>query len=511
MNIRNIILCTLISIVSLSACSNDNDFVSNDPNAAPDGTLSYYDINDLNQNYEMFFKPSHGWVGDPMPFYDNGTFHVFYLQDTRPAPETFHPWYKATTTDFVNYSDAGEMIACGEDNSQEDALGTGSVFKDGDTYYAFYTAHNGNLDPKEFIYLATSKDLNNWEKQPTVAFRAPDGYDRNEFRDPFIFKDNGEFKMLISTRADVGGAWKGVIAQFKSNDLYNWEIDNTNPFFYVDDSEFMVECADVFTEGDFQYIVYSGIDSRLVHYKYREVGATEWQTPSNYALDGISFYAAKTASDGTNRYLFGWAPTRVDANDVSDFNWGGSLVAHQLMQNENGTLSVIMNEVIDSKIATQGTLNITGSSTDRAQANSYTLNATDENQDYITFDRLSGVSKIKTTIKTGTATKFGFEFGASGNRREVFSLQFDLEENKLELNKVLRLDATSSNIDSVDLPNGTNNEYQVTILVENSVCVIYVNNLIAFTNRIYTMNQNAWGIYSDNGDVTFSDIKIFNK
>ena len=494
--------------IMLSSCSNDHDYGSNDPDAAVSGTISYYNINDLYQTYSMFYKPSHGWIGDAMPFYDNGTFHVFYLQDTRPAPSTFHPWYKATTTDFMSYTDDGEMIPCGADGSQEDALGTGSVFKHDNTYYAYYTAHNGDLDPKELIYLATSTDLKTWTKQPSVSFRAPEGYDRNEFRDPFILKENNEFKMLVSTRADVNGAWKGVIAQFKSTDLYNWTVDTTNPFFYVDDSEFMLECADVFTEGSFEYIVYSGIDSRKVHYKYRTKGTSEWKTPSNYALDGISFYAAKTASDGNNRYLFGWVPTRNSNSDGESLSWGGSLVVHQLKQNSDGTLAVIINQAIDSKIINESELKITGSKTNQAKSDSYTLKATTGNEDYITFDRLSGISKIKATIKPNTATKFGFELGASGNRREVFRLQFDTDAKKVILQRVYRLTNAVQDITTADLAVDANG-YNVSLLVENSVCVLYINDQIAFTNRVYLMNQNAWGIYSADGDVTFSGIKVF--
>lgn len=44
--------------------------------------------------------------------------------------------------------------------------GTGSVIKKDNIYYAFYTAHNGNIEPKEVIRMATSTDINanGWEK-----------------------------------------------------------------------------------------------------------------------------------------------------------------------------------------------------------------------------------------------------------------------------------------------------------------------------------------------------------
>ena len=56
----------------------------------------------------------------------------------------------------------------------------------------------------------------------------------------------------------------------------------------------------------------------------------------------------------------------------------------------------------------------------------------------------------------------------------------------------------------------TNKQFDVTIVSEHSVCVVYINDEIAFTNRIYKMSQNPWTIFANNGEVTFSDLKVFN-
>lgn len=53
-------------------------------------------------------------------------------------------------------------------------------------------------------------------------------------------------------------------------------------------------------------------------------------------LDGKSFYAGKTASDGTNRYIWGWCATRngqQHTNNEAPTDWGGTLVYHQLVPN----------------------------------------------------------------------------------------------------------------------------------------------------------------------------------
>lgn len=494
MKLKYILPSLSLCALSFCACGNDLDYVSNDPNADSNAPACY-DVNDLHFDYNIFFRPTNAWVGDPMPFYENGKFYVFYLQDERPAGSTFHPWYMATTSDFTSYQDKGEAIPCGEDKSQEDALGTGSVFKDGTTYYAFYTAHNGELDPKEKIYLATSTNLQTWNKQTSFSLEAPNGYDRNEFRDPIVFKERSNYKMLVSTRADVGGgAWKGVVAQFESNDLFNWSPDAANPFFYIDDEAFMVECPDVFIEGNYQYLIYSGIGDRLVHYKYRKTGTSNWITPANSALDGVAFYAAKTAADTNSRYLFGWIPTKGGYKDDGVYDWGGSLAVHRLTQNSDGTLNVTIAESLNNKFS-----NVTAIGTTELNASERQVKV---------FDRLpKSACKITAKIKAGTSTSFGISFGACGNLREVYDLVFDLSNSQLRMDKNIRGQSPST-LASVKLPVPANKEFDVTVITEGSVAVIYVNNQIALSTRSYRMNQNPWGIFSNSGSATFSDVKL---
>lgn len=70
-------------------------------------------------------------------------------------------------------------------------------------------------------------------------------------------------------------------------------------------------------------------------------------------LDSRAFYAGKTASDGTNRYIWGWCPTRAgnDNGNVGDVEpeWAGNLVAQRLIQHEDGTLTLGVPDAIDRK------------------------------------------------------------------------------------------------------------------------------------------------------------------
>lgn len=149
-----------------------------------------YYMDQQHETIEALYPTAPGtFVGDPMPYYDGQDFLIYYLEDHRDGEVGFHPFSLFKTRDFYHYQNAGEVIPyVNEADDQERALGTGSVIKDEDgLYHAFYTAHNGDLDPKEAIMHATSKDGEKWDKLPDHTFFASSAYEANDFRDPYVF------------------------------------------------------------------------------------------------------------------------------------------------------------------------------------------------------------------------------------------------------------------------------------------------------------------------------------
>ena len=72
-----------------------------------------------------------------------------------------------------------------------------------------------------------------------------------------------------------------------------------------------------------------------------------WPDSHEGYLDSRGFYAGKTATDGTDRYMWGWCPNRPGNNNTdvgaapAEPSWGGNLVAHKVMQNADGTLVLV--------------------------------------------------------------------------------------------------------------------------------------------------------------------------
>ena len=52
------------------------------------------------------------------------------------------------------------------------------------------------------------------------------------------------------------------------------------------------------------------------------------------------------------------------------------------------------------------------------------------------------------------------------------------------------------------------NVYNITICTDNSICVVYINDKVAYTNRIYGMQKNPWSINSYSGTIEISNLKV---
>lgn len=104
----------------------------------------------------LFYKPENAWVGDLIPYYENGTYYGFYLHDPRIRDKEYAEdttWHLIETKDFVNLDYKGESIARGGIHDANKNAYTGSVIKcekDG-LYHVFYTAYNEDFKRKRTI------------------------------------------------------------------------------------------------------------------------------------------------------------------------------------------------------------------------------------------------------------------------------------------------------------------------------------------------------------------------
>jgi beta-fructofuranosidase len=525
--------------LALTACSED-EFGPDVPKDW-EGTTAFFDSND-EAGFQTFYKPAVGRCGDPMPFYDQkeGNFKVLYLQEYDNNGACYHPFWGVTTQDGANYQSMGEVLPTGTSTQEADAsLGTGCAYyneKDG-LYYIYYTGHNVLLKNVEVVMRATSPDFKTWTKDNTWMLKGADyGYSTVDFRDPQIFvAEDGLYHMVIASNLKF--------AEFKSADMKNWE--HVGQFSMIWDR--MCECPDIFKMGDYWYFVYSEGYRASWSRKVKYMMATSWEglkacfsnPGANWpkdgkegVLDSRAFYAGKTASNGTDRYIWGWCPYRtgttyhdknINVGAESEPNWSGALVCHKIIQHADGTLTLGEVPAMADKYYQEQSLSIMAS-------NGYNDGALSGDDAYVLFNRLGHHNHISFTVKTSNNwDKFGISLTRSTdidyyytmvvnpedeNHRKVnfeqegYRIVHELDEHGKEVEKKVYGIGFIAGIDGYKFQRPDDNVYKIDIYTDNSVMVMYINDVCCYTQRIYGIQKNCWSINNYGGNIAVSDVKV---
>lgn len=439
----------------------------------------------------FFYQPADAVSGDYIPFYDKGTFYLFYLKDWR-NPEAFGegtPWYLVTTKDFVHFEDRGEVLPRGTRDEQDLYVFTGSVCRIGDRYHIYYTGHNPYYAerglPQEAVMHAVSSDLLHWEKKPEDSFCAPaDRYERNDWRDAFVYaaEDGSGYRMLLAARRTTGGQrYRGVTALCSSADGLHWKCEGD---FYAPNQFYTHECPDLFRMGDWYYLLFSEFSHESVtRYRMSRTPDGPWLVPPDDRLDTTAFYAAKTAGDGQKRFLFGWLATRAGDSDDGQWQWGGCLVCHEVKQRPDGTLYTDLPETEKKAFRTE------------MKEQHYSLSPQKE----CVFGSLEDTCALHLLVQADKP--FTLALAAQEDLSSGYFLRVDMGREAVldRWPRPFRGDRECGMSRPVRVsPTGF---YEITVLLQGSAMTAYINHDVSLSARLYDRSRPYWGLRSEEGSI----------
>lgn len=456
--------------------------------------------------YKIFYHPNeiNSAAADFIPFFDNGTFHLFYLFDHRNNAKYGEgvAWYKIETKDFLTFVDKGEMIPRGTIADYDMNCFTGGVIKHDDKYHIFYTGHNVYIKThgyqNEVIMHAVSDNLDNWVKIPEDTFFAPDGYDRCDFRDPFVYFDESDnlFYMLLCVRKYNDNALRnGETIRMKSTDLKKWEFDRP---IYTPRAFQTHECPDLFKIGNLWYLIFSEYSDRSVTcYRIADSPQGPWRKPKNDNFDGRAYYAAKTAFDGNKRYLFGWVPTRMNNKDYDFWMWGGNLVVHEIKTNDEGELIVTPpQQVINA-------FNKEILKTNLIISEPYGCNVKN-----IFKEAPSTCLLSFSALPSTDCDRFGILIKQNEIQDNAYEFRFDLANEVLYANRFPCFPQNQFSTYQLHRKLRKTNKYDIKLFKDNDVFVLYVNDEIALSLRVCESFGEGLGLYVGDGEVKFENISL---
>jgi hypothetical protein len=417
----------------------------------------------------LYFAGEVAGVGDPNPFFENGTYSVFYLQN-----QGRHPWFMSQTSDLRTWSGPVEAVPVGEAGAPDYWTGSGSVVADPEGgHRLYYTGHNPEARPKEVTMEARAETLAGpWTKVPETTFAGLPSYDEWDFRDPFVFwnAEADAWWMLMTTRH----AGQAAIGLYTSSDLGDWTA--AEPL-YTEQSPLNLEVPDLFNEGKDWYLIYS--DQRDASRQVRYLTATESQGPYAYgpydALDGRGFYAGKSAGTGEDRLLFGWVAHKQLRKDAMNFAWGGDLIMHALRRTDTGELAVSLPDQLGQQFDTERTT----LSTDQLQVG------------------LPDTSlRVRAETKVAPGARFGIAFTATNSGR-VSTVEIDTSTGEA----IFLYNGDRNGAPRVAFPPSAEGVHVLDLVVdpELGLGVLYINDFRALSFRYYRVGATTISLFADDG------------
>src|SRR5450756_675340 len=467
----------------------------------------------------LFYRPVNAWVGDTIPFYQDGVYHIFYLRDWRDPEHRGRgsTWYKVTTRDFVHFEDAGEMIPKGTTQEQDMSVATGSVLHPQGRYHAFYTGYNSirakQGHPEQGICHAVSADSLHWTKVPAdTFFPDPALYGMDAWRDPFVFwnEQAGEYWMLCAARLSTGPhRRRGCTALCTSRDLREWKI---LPPLYAPSLFEDHECPDLFQIGEWWYLIFSEFsDQTVTRYRMAHSPSGPWITPTVDTFDGRAFYAAKTAGNEYGRFLFGWIPTRHGNRDDAFWDWGGNLGIHEIVQAPEGTLSIRLPFTIRQAMATPFPFSWGQRVGDVAVTNGEADLQASERFAVVSLGELPSKCRIDALLSVSARTRrCGLTLHGDPTLDSGYSLRFDLTRDRVVVELYPRPDGNSPYLSGLERPFHlqASGALRVSILVDGDIAVAYIDDKLALTSTMLRFAHNILSTFVEDGTMRVNQVEI---
>lgn len=263
--------------------------------------------------------------------------------------------------------------------------------------------------------------------------------------------------------------------------------------------------------GNYWYLVFSEFTDKIVTtYRISESPFGPWRTPLVNNFDAHAFYAAKSTTDGKRRILFGWNCIKFDEKDDNFWQWGGTVIPHEIVQAEDGTLYVKCPAEVSAAYSEAKEVAEGFAMGDVVKADGkYILGG--EGRNVQMFGKMPENCKIEMTF---TAEDLKGDFGVivreGSNLDNFYAVKFEPKFNRLALDRQPRRDSTlHTQVDTERYcPIVAGEKNTLKIIAEGSVLEVYVNDKVAMSARMFDFKEGNFGIYTHNNRVVFEDVRL---
>ncbi len=451
--------------------------------------------------------PQANWMNEPhgLIFY-NGLYHIFYQKNGNGPYWGQLNWGHQTSADLVVWKEQKVVLWPDPDGYDKAGCWSGVSFEDNGKPYIMYTGVDGATAQMCLAEgNATASDYQKFLNNPVVP-NPPAPYTSNDFRDPFIWKENGSFYMIIGTGNSIGGA----ALLYKSTDHINWTYlytlkkgvqatDNTGVFWEV---PMFLNFGNkrVFTA---QPIPYNGLPARILYWTgtFENEYFTPDQTQPKQLEPGDALLGVTTTTDTLGRTI----AIGIIPDILPDFEQRKNGWAHVMSLPRVWSLSPDGLTLLQKPLPALEKLRGTNHHFDNL--------AVSDGQTELLPGTEGRHLEFETTISPGNASKAGIILAKSADNSERTRIYWDIVAG------IVVIDRNNSSVNNnlpksfltavLSQPAGV--PLKLRVFLDGSVLEVFMNDEKALSTRIYPEKpeSNQIDLFTQGGMATFESVDIW--
>jgi beta-fructofuranosidase len=408
------------------------------------------------------FMPPANWMNDPNgTIWWKGRCHLFYQHNPEAPTHGRICWGHASSDDLVHWRH--HPIALKPDQPyDEQGCYSGCCVDDNGTPTILYTG----VQPQTQCVATGSDDLETWSKEASnpVIDAPPGDLDVKGFRDPWVWREQGQWKMIVGSGVAGQG---GMALLYTSDDLRNWRY--AGPIAQGEPGE-MWECPSLIPIGDKWVLLCSPIpDGKSVHWMSGQWDGATFTPEQTGKVDfGAKLYASQPMRGPDGQWLL-WSWIR-EARDASRSGWAGVMSLPRLLDlDEEGHLTQRPHPAVDKLLAEPHYKQ----DVQLESGNDWVLGASD-------------AFELRARLTPGSARSLRIKVLASPDGREQVVLGWQVDQGHVFLDNTSVLD---ENVETrrVRAPIDPDAEggIDLRLLVDRSVIELFAGSHVCMTARSY--------------------------
>ena len=524
------------------------------------GAHPYLDWNDIALDSSVYegdrYRPQYHalppavWMNEPhSPFYYNGMYHVFYQHNPAGPYWSQIRWGHIVSEDMIHWKYVKDAVVPTKDICPEGIwTGGACIGPDGTPWLVITAGTNlyGNANHGgQNVAFAHAKDpsdpyLSEWVIEDKLVITQPNDNsqgEREQFRDPFVWYEDGTYYMMVST--SIPGAGGSAVIYTSENMrewehrgyLYecdynrypeqgaHWECVVMLPISTKDGSQtkyILFDCPQYTVDGYTVECYYwiGTFDKNTCRFiadddqpKLFDLGRGVYTGQNGYCfLTEEDIAAGKTSYEQGRTVIYAIAQGK-DAGTAQNYTAGWAhnfAIPLELWLSDDGK-EVIREPIKEVETLRQETLySYSGPGKTAAEINSEIAN--------LRGDLLEIRAKIQlapTAQEYSAGLYLRYNPNTVDGKTEKTGIVFSNTGVYVERNQSSLLDYVSRQPSHTW--NRVKNEYEITILLDRSMLEVYVDGVISFTTRIYPKygNSDYLNIFDNNGNIKFTELNIY--